>query len=247
VTITPEAGRVLGCLVEKQLTTPQQYPLTLNALTLACSQSTNREPVMTLDDGVVQGALQELKELHMVRFVLPSHGKSVTRYRHVLDEAFGLDTARVALMAVLLLRGPQTPGELRTRTGRMTEFDSLAAIQGELEVLGGQPTPLVRLLPRQPGQKEDRWRQLLAAESSAVGQSIPPAEPAFVESDSPPLRSVPGEPTGHSAPKEPTDSEEDRSDLEHRIEMLQSEVAALRGELGEVRASLNALRQSLGE
>ena len=247
MTITPNAGRVLGCLVEKQLTTPQQYPLTLNALTLACSQSTNREPVMTLDDGAVQGALQELKELHLVRFVLPSHGKSVTRYRHVLDEAYGLDTARVALMAVLLLRGPQTPGELRTRTGRMTEFDSLAAIQGELEVLAGQTTPLVKLLPRQPGQKEDRWKQLLAAESTVVGQPSTPEEPAHEESDSAPWRSAPGEPTGHSTPTESTDIEEDRSALEYRIEVLQSEVAVLRGELGEVRDSLNALRQSLGE
>ena len=247
MTITPEGGRVLGCLVEKQLTTPQQYPLTLNALTLACSQSTNREPVMTLDDGAVRGALQELKNLHLVRFVLPSHGKSVTRYRHVLDEAYGLDTARVALMAVLLLRGPQTPGELRTRTGRMTEFDSPAAVQGELEILADQPEPLVRLLPRQPGQKEDRWQQLLAAELTVLGQPGPSGSPVLRESDSAPRRPMQLEPTEHRAPTEPSGNEEDRTDLEHRIEVLQSEVAALRGELGEVSASLNALRQSLGE
>ena len=140
MTITPEGGRVLGCLVEKQLTTPQQYPLTRNALSLACSQATNREPVMTLDDEAVQRALGELKELHLVRFVLPSHGRSVTRYRHVLDEVYGLDVPRVALLAILLLRGPQTPGELRARAGRMAEFDSVSTVQGELEVLATTPT-----------------------------------------------------------------------------------------------------------
>ena len=155
---------MLGCLVEKQLTTPQQYPLTLNALTLACSQTSNREPVMSLEEVDVESALQELKQLHLVRFVLPSHGKSVTRYRHVLDEAYGLDTARVSLVALLLLRGPQTPGELRTRTARMVAFDSSEALQSELRTLAGQIEPLVHLLPRQPGQKEDRWGQLLAAE-----------------------------------------------------------------------------------
>ena len=106
--VTSEGGRVLGCLVEKALTTPQQYPLTLNALTSACSQSTNRDPVMTMDETAVERALQDLKGLHLVRFVLPSHGRSVTRFRHVMDEAYGLDRSRVALLAVLLLRGPQT-------------------------------------------------------------------------------------------------------------------------------------------
>jgi uncharacterized protein YceH (UPF0502 family) len=247
VTITPEGGRVLGCLVEKQLTTPQQYPLTLNALSLAYSQSTNREPVMTLDDVAVQRALQELKELHLVRFVLPSHGKSVTRYRHVLDESYGLDAARVALMAVLLLRGPQTPGELRARSGRMTEFDSLGAVQAELEVLADQPEPLVRLLPRQPGQKEDRWQQLLAAESSVAGLPSPSESLVLVESESAPQRSIPVETAEHDSPKQSTGSGDIRVDLEHRIEVLASEVAALRDELGEVSASLEALRQSLGE
>ncbi len=184
MTITPEGGRVLGCLVEKQLTTPQQYPLTANGLSQACNQATNRVPVMTLDDDAIGLALAELKDLRLVRFVLPSHGKSVTRYRHVLDEAYGLDTRRVALLAVLMLRGPQTPGELRTRTGRMAEFDSLGALQGDLEVLADQPEPLVRLLPRRPGQKEDRWQQLLAAESTGGG---PPGVSATVgETPAPP-------------------------------------------------------------
>ncbi len=218
---------MLGCLVEKQLTTPQQYPLTLNALTLACSQSTNREPVMVLDESTTLDALQELKELRLVRFVLPSHGKSVTRYRHVLDEAHGLDTARVALLAVLLLRGPQTPGELRARTARMAEFDSLEALQDELQVLSEQPEPLVRLLPRQPGQKEDRWQQLLATE---VG-----AGPAVAPSEAPGTEAPPEAATPRSG------------DLGPRVADLESEVAALRAELRTVVESLAALRQSLGE
>lgn len=236
---------MLGCLVEKQLTTPQHYPLTLNALTLACSQTTNREPVMALDDAGVEEALQELKQLHLARFVLPSHGKSVTRYRHVLDEAYGLDSARVALLAVLLLRGAQTPGELRARTARMAAFDSLDAIQAELQILADQPEPLVRLLPRQPGQKEDRWLQLLAAEASGVGQtgrSSSSTQPGSVAE--PPV------PHGEAAvlvvPAEPTDARERPGELEHRMEGLASEVAALRRELREVSASLAALRQSLG-
>jgi uncharacterized protein YceH (UPF0502 family) len=219
---------VLGCLVEKQLTTPQQYPLTLNALTLAASQSTNREPVMVLDESTTLDALQELKELRLVRFVLPSHGKSVTRYRHVLDEAYGLDTARVALLAVLLLRGPQTPGELRSRTARMAEFDSLEALQGELQILSEQPEPLVRLLPRQPGQKEDRWQQLLATEVGPGPAAAPSGAPGT--ESVPPLHTVPGS-----------------GDLGPRVADLESEVAGLRDELRAVGESLAALRQSLGE
>jgi uncharacterized protein YceH (UPF0502 family) len=247
MTITPEGGRVLGCLVEKQLTTPQQYPLTRNALALACSQTTNREPVMTLDDQAVERALAELKELRLVRFVLPSHGKSVTRYRHVLDEAYGLDNSRVALMAVLLLRGPQTPGELRTRTGRMAEFASVGEVLGELEVLGGQPEPLVRLLSRRPGQKEDRWRQLLAAVPN--GASTPGASESMAheEPDGSEPRSLPVDADARDIPTEAVDTEATRSDLDLRVEALTNEVAVLRDQIVQLSASLGALRHSLGE
>jgi uncharacterized protein YceH (UPF0502 family) len=229
VTISPEGGRVLGCLAEKQLTTPQQYPLTRNALALACSQATNREPVMSLDDEAVQQPLQELKELHLVRFVLPSHGKSVTRYRHVLDEQYGLDPARVALLAVLLLRGPQTPGELRARTGRMVEFDSVAAVQTELEVLADQPEPLVRLLPRRPGQKEDRWQQLLAVESDTAPTASP--DPGADEGGA----ATAADPVGHRTP------------IELRLEAVVSEVQSLREQVDELRDALDSLRRNLGE
>ena len=220
---------MLGCLVEKQLTTPQQYPLTVNALSSACSQTTNRQPVMAMDDEAVATALQGLKELHLVRFVLPSHGKSVVRYRHVLDEAYGLDTARLALVAVLLLRGPQTPGELRSRTARMAEFDSLDTIQHDLEVLADRPEPLVVQQDRRPGQKEVRWQQLLAAEPHGPGSGAGPLKPRPV-----------GEGSTHTEGGPP-------ADLEHRVDDLRSEVDALRDELARVTASLDDLRSSLGE
>ncbi len=230
---------MLGCLVEKELTTPQQYPLTLNALTLACSQTTNRAPVMSLSEGDVARALQELKQLQLVRFVLPSHGKSVTRYRHVMGEVLGLDTVRMSLVAVLLLRGAQTPGELRARTARMVEIDSSDALQSELRIMADRPEPLVRLLPRQPGQKEDRWQQLLAVES---GRGAPSAVPADGETGGsrlsppalPPERPEPDRATvGPGAPVE--------------LAALATDMAALRRELDEVRTSLAALRRSLGE
>jgi hypothetical protein len=232
VTISPEGGRVLGCLVEKQFTTPQQYPLTLNALALACSQTTNREPVMAMDDEAAERALAELKELRVVRYVLPSHGKSVTRYRQVLDETHGLDTSRMALLSVLLLRGPQTPGELRSRTGRMTEFASVGEVQDELEVLARPPEPLVRLLARRPGQKEDRWQQLLAREpdGASAARVEPPGEAR------PPDPSVAGEAAGARP-----------HGLERRVEELAAEVAELRLRVGDLGDSLSALRRSLGE
>jgi uncharacterized protein YceH (UPF0502 family) len=237
VTVSPEGGRVLGCLVEKQFTTPQQYPLTLNALALACSQSTNREPVMAMDDQAAERALAELKELRMVRYVLPSHGKSVIRYRQVLDETHGLDRSRLALLAVLLLRGPQTPGELRSRTGRMTEFASVGEVQDELDALARPPEPLVRLLPRRPGQKEDRWQQLVAREPDGApvgpGADGLPADP--VEAPDP----VDASGARRPGPGPP--------DLERRVEELAAEVAALRLRVGELGDSLGALRHSLGE
>lgn len=219
---------MLGCLVEKQLTTPQQYPLTLNALSLACNQATSRDPVMTMEEEAVVRALQDLKESHLVRFVLPSHGKSVTRYRHVLDEAYGLDTRRVAVMAVLVLRGPQTLAELRTRTGRMAEFDSLGAVQADLEVLAGQPEPLVQLVPRQPGQKEDRWQQLLVEE---------PAGPTLPTAASPSEREV-VMPSGGTA--------SGGVQLAERVTVLEAQVTALTDQIDELSASLTALRHSLG-
>jgi uncharacterized protein YceH (UPF0502 family) len=155
-------GRVLGSLMEKQRTTPDQYPLSLNALRSACNQSSNREPVMQLDEHEIEAALSSLKEHKFVRFVHPSHGRSVTRYRQVADEVMGWSGAEYALMCLLLLRGPQTPGELRTRSDRLHEFDSSGEVDAALTSLANATEALVERLERQPGQKEARWAQLLA-------------------------------------------------------------------------------------
>jgi hypothetical protein len=157
-------ARIIGSLAEKQLTTPQQYPLTLNALVVACNQTSNRDPVVVYDDGIVEAALASLKDSGVLRFVHPGHGRSATRYRQVLDERFGLDERGLSLLAVLLLRGPQTIGELRARTERMADFGSLDGVGTELERMAGGPDPLVCRLPRRPGQKEERWTQLLAGD-----------------------------------------------------------------------------------
>jgi uncharacterized protein YceH (UPF0502 family) len=161
VDLSPVEARVIGSLAEKQLTTPQQYPLTLNALVIACNQTSNRDPIVLYDDAIVQEALSTLKEAGLLRFVHPGHGRSATRYRQVLDERFGLEARGLSVLAVLLLRGPATVGELRARTERMADFGSLEDVGTELERLAGGPDPLVRRLPRRPGQKEERWTQLL--------------------------------------------------------------------------------------
>ena len=166
--LSGECARVLGSLVEKGLTTPQQYPLTLSALLAACNQTSNREPVVAYDEATVLLALDELKERRLVRFVLPSHGRSVVRYRQVLDEALGLDDRQCAVLAVLMLRGAQTVGELRLRTERMARFELLSEMEHEMELLGGRDEPLVRNVGRRPGQKEERWATtLLGADEQA--------------------------------------------------------------------------------
>lgn len=240
---------MLGCLVEKQLTTPQQYPLTANALSLACNQTTNREPVVALDDDSVLRALDGLKEQRLVRFVLPSHGRSVIRYRHVLDEVYGLDVAGLALLAILLLRGPQTPGELRARAGRMVEFPAVESVQLQLENLATRSEPLVRLLPRRPGQKEDRWQQLLATPwtvGDPIGGAPAAFEPGseneepFLDDQRPPddgsgAGSVAGQGSGAKT-----------IGLRGEVDELRSEVLALRASVAELADSLDSLRRSLG-
>ena len=248
---------MLGCLVEKQLTTPQQYPLTANALVLACNQTTNREPVVTVDEGELAAILDGLKQQRLVRFVLPSHGRSVIRYRQVLDEVYGLDVSDLALLALLLLRGPQTSGELRARTGRMADFPTVESVQLQLERMAARPEALVRLLPRRPGQKEDRWQQLLAGPwSERVDQANgvedrherPWAEPGATQDDRPPV------PDGEAATGEglpggsaPPDGSPRGTDLRHEVEGLRADVLALQDSVAELAGSLDALRRSLGE
>src|SRR4051794_21531996 len=150
--------RVLGCLVEKQRTTPDAYPLSLNALRLACNQSTNRDPVVDYDEQAVVEALRRLALRGWTRLASGA-GSRARKYRHLLDQAFGLDEAEVALLAVLMLRGPQTPGELKQRGQRLHDFPDLAAVQATLEQLVGRGQ--IARHERQPGQKEDRYEQLL--------------------------------------------------------------------------------------
>lgn len=162
-------ARILGCLLEKERTVPDQYPLTLNALVTACNQSTSREPVMHLEEHEVMTTLGDLKSAGLIRFVHPAHGRSVTRYRQVADEHWFLEPPAAAVLSVLLLRGPQTVSELRTRTERQHVFDTLTEIEDVLRELaaGGH----VRLLERLPGHKEPRWQQLVADEAEIVARA----------------------------------------------------------------------------
>jgi uncharacterized protein len=168
--------RILGCLMEKELTTPEQYPLTLNALTNACNQKSNRDPVMTLDEDDVVRGLNSLKFKQLV--VVSSDGGRVPKYRHILAERQGLAPEELAPLCELLVRGPQTGGELRTRTERMRSFPDLAAVEEVLAELMKREPPLVTRLARQPGRKEARYAHLFAGEPvvmSDEGTSPPEA------------------------------------------------------------------------
>ena len=157
--LTHEELRVLGALVEKQRTTPDQYPLSLNALRLACNQSTNRDPVVDFDEHTIREALERLARRRWVRLASGA-GSRATKYRHLLDEALGLSRAEISVLAVLMLRGPQTPGELRSRTERLHHFAGQQEVMETLERLIGRE--LVAGLGRRPGQKEERYSHLLA-------------------------------------------------------------------------------------
>lgn len=177
--LSAEQLRVLGALVEKELTVPDTYPMTLNGLQSACNQKNNREPVTDHDAFSVQTTLDELKVAGLVRFVHPSHGARTTKYRHVLDDVLDLDAAELALLSVMMLRGPQTVGELRSRTERAHDFPDIDSMVEILEDLAGRDEPLVVLLPRRPGQKEVRWMHLLGGEVDveALAAAAEPASP----------------------------------------------------------------------
>ena len=153
--------RVLGALVEKEITTPEYYPLSLNALVNACNQKSNREPVMTLDEDAVRSAIRSLNDQGLTRFASSADSR-VGKYEHRLNETFNFHRHEIAILCVLLLRGPQTPGELRTRTERMYAFEDLESVHNALNLLAKREPPLVRVLPRQPGTKESRYVHLLS-------------------------------------------------------------------------------------
>lgn len=164
--------RVLGSLLEKAATTPEHYPLTLSALVAACNQLSNREPVMQLDEDAVTSAVVTLRRRSLLRAIQPA-GSRVTKYQHLLNEALDLNTRELALLGVLMLRGPQTVGELNTRTQRWAEFSGLADVEQLLDTLVARDSgSLVTRLPRRPGQKEQRFAQLLGGE---VSDSAPAA------------------------------------------------------------------------
>jgi uncharacterized protein len=173
--------RVLGALVEKDVTTPDYYPLSLNALVNACNQKNNRDPVMNLDEEAVRQALDTLQEKRLAG-PTSSADSRVTKYEHRLQEVFNFTRGETAILCVLLLRGPQTPGELRGRTERMHHFEDLTEVQSTLQRLMQRDPPLARVLPRQPGTKESRYKHLLAgdvedAEVNEVSVVRPPAPP----------------------------------------------------------------------
>jgi uncharacterized protein YceH (UPF0502 family) len=211
--LTAPQARVLGCLVEKQATTPESYPLTLKALTTACNQSSNRFPVVDFDTQLVETTALALKGKGLLRVVHPVSGERATRYRHVADEGLQLGPAELAVLAVLLLRGPQTVAELRARTERLHPFASTAEVEQALSALAAHPRVLAARLERQPGQKEERWLQLLEADPEGRAAAAPARTVA--------ASSV----TGRVDP--------DRVEqLEQRVRTLESQLAALAAELG---------------
>jgi uncharacterized protein len=170
--------RVLGCLIEKQRTTPDVYPLSLNALRSACNQSTNRDPVVDYDEGTIRSALDELSRRGWTRLA-SGPGSRAAKFRHLLPEAIGVSDAEISLLAVLMLRGPQTPGELKQRAERLYSFDGLGGIEEVLQDLIGRE--LVARLPRRPGQKEERYSHLLGEDAPEPEPAAPSPQPGLEE------------------------------------------------------------------
>jgi len=217
--LTAHEIRILGCLVEKAVTTPDYYPLTLNALTLACNQQSNRDPVVAFDETTVVRALDGLRTKRLASVFTGAESR-VSKYKHSLTEAILLTPAEVGLLCVLMLRGPQTLAELRTRTERFQPFESLAEVEEALQIMASrQPQPLVVKLPRLPGTKEPRYSHLLSGPidvaALASAPSAAPAEPATLAV---------------------------RAENE-RITQLESDSVALRSELAELRQQFAEFRK----
>jgi uncharacterized protein len=204
--LTDVEVRVLGSLIEKEMTTPDYYPLSLNALTNACNQSSNRDPVVEYDENTVAGAIESLRRRSLVRAIQQS-GSRVTKYRHLVNETLGLIARQTAVLGVLTLRGPQTLAELRTRATRLVSMESLEDVETVLDQLTArQPTPLVTQLSRRAGQKEARYAQLLAGEVTV--DDVEPAPPTRAEAGADRITAI-----------------------EETVAELRKEVADLRGQL----------------
>lgn len=208
--------RVLGALVEKEITTPEYYPLSLNALVNACNQKSNRDPVMTLDEDAVRKALRSLTDQYIVRSA--SGDSRVAKFEHRLNELYNFHRHEIAVLCVLMLRGPQTPGELRTRAERMYAFDDLDAVHSALNLLMRREPPLVKVLPRQPGTKESRFMHLLSGDVAPAGHED--AAPEVAAADG----------TGALT-------------YGDRIAQLEREVSELRRELATLREQFNSFQK----
>jgi uncharacterized protein YceH (UPF0502 family) len=222
--LTPPEQRVLGCLIEKRWTTPDQYPLSLNGLRLACNQSTNRDPVTAYDETTVREAAQRLCLYGLARLA-SGHGSRAVKYRHLAEEALGLGREELAVLAVLLLRGSQTPGELKARTERMALLGSLADVERVLSVL--TDGEYVRRIGRRPGQKEDRFEHLLGG---AGGTSVDAGRGRAGGGGE---FAVPTPAPAPVAAMEPAATE--NGSLTDRVAALEAEVESLRAELEELR------------
>jgi uncharacterized protein YceH (UPF0502 family) len=218
IELTDVELRVLGVLIEKEVTTPDYYPMSLNALQTGCNQRSNRDPVMDLTEKVVLGAIDSLKEKRLA-WQLSAAGARVPKFEHNLRSFFSLDDAEIAVLCTLMLRGPQTAGEIRTRAERMYAFKSLDEVVQKLNDLGGAETPLVRELPRLPGHKENRWTQLFCE------QSVPSVEI-----------------TPESGSSSQQTSAEKKSVMEQRIDALEHQLGDLHEELLSLRKAFDEFR-----
>ena len=207
--LTPVEQRVLGCLIEKRWTTPDQYPLSLNALRLACNQSTNRDPVTDYGESAVREAAERLSRYGLARLASGA-GSRATKYRHLAEEGLGLDREQLGVLGVLLLRGPQTPGELKARTERLAPLETLSDVMRTLDELAERG--YAERLDRRPGQKEDRYRHLLGGSEAGEAPPPPVAVGGFDESAGEAATTADG-------------------DLAARVAALEAEVAELRAQL----------------
>jgi hypothetical protein len=220
VNLTPVQARIVGCLIEKEMATPDNYPLTMNGLLAACNQTSNRNPVTRLEEPTVSNALENLRALNVVRIVY-SRSNRADKFRHVLHEILALEPGHMALLSVLMLRGPQTANELRTRTERLHGFDDTEEVVETLRHLAGRGEPLVARLERQPGQKDNRWAHLLGGDLAEI-------------------LAADDEDDGQAADAH-TSSRADR------LTALEGAVADLRGDLERLQASHRDLVARLGE
>ena len=211
ILLTAVEARVLGALIEKEITTPEYYPLSLNALVNACNQRSNRDPVMSLDENEVRQALNSLQDRNLAGHARSADGR-VAKYEHWLGEAFNFTRAEVALLCVLLLRGPQTPGELRGRAERMHSFSEISEVLSGLQKLIDRNPSLAAMLPRQPGNKESRFAHLLSGPVDSIAVAAPQLHPRH-----------------------------DSSSNDQRIERLEAEVNDLRQKLEDLNQKIAAL------